>query len=90
MRNSKNGYFTRISTLSHKFEIPEGKAWEIVGILLSDGIVESDHDTRSGEMRLCETGKIYEILSQENKRKIQKSKKFKKMKHKEQKEKELP
>ena len=80
LRNSKNGYFTRVSTLSYKFEVSEERAWEIVGELLSDGTVESIHDERSGEMKLCETGKIYEILSQENKRKSLKSRKPKKSK----------
>lgn len=80
LRNSKNGYYTKISTLSYKFEIPQDKAWEIAGDLLGDGTLESIHDERTGEMKLCETGKVYEILSQDQKRKKEKSKKFRKKK----------
>ena len=80
LRNSKNGYYTKVSTLSYKFEISEERAWEIVGVLLDEGLVESVHDERSGEMKLCETGKTYLILDLEFKRKREKSKEFKKMK----------
>ncbi len=80
IRNSKNGYYTKVSTLSYKFEISEERAWEIVGVLLDDGLVESIHDEKSGEMKLCETGKTYLILDLEFKRKRQKSKEFKKTK----------
>jgi hypothetical protein len=66
--------------LSYKFEISEERAWEIVGVLLDDGLVESIHDEKSGEMKLCETGKTYLILDLEFKRKRQKSKEFKKTK----------
>ena len=31
LRNSKNGYFTKVSTISYKFEISESKGWDIVG-----------------------------------------------------------
>ena len=31
LRNSKNGYYTKVSTLSYKFEISQDRAWEIVG-----------------------------------------------------------
>ena len=41
IRNSKNGYYTKVSTLSYKFEISEERAWEIVGALLDEGLVES-------------------------------------------------
>ena len=78
LRNSKNGFYTRISTLSYKFEISQDKAWEIVGALLVDGVIESIHDEYSGEMKLCQTGKIYEILEQEQKRKRQKKRGTKK------------
>jgi hypothetical protein len=80
MRNSKNGYYTKVSTLSYKFDISEERAWEIVGGLLDEGMVESIHDERSGEMKLCETGKTYLILDLELKRKRQKSKEFRKSK----------
>ena len=79
LRNSKNGYFTKVSTLSFKFEISEGRAWDIVGELLDEGRIESVHDERSGEMKLCETGKTYFILDLELKRKKEKSKTFKKI-----------
>lgn len=82
LRNSKNGYYTKVSTLSYKFEISEDRAWEIVGGLLDDGLVESIHDQRTGEMKLCETGKTYFILDLELKRKREKSKEFKKNKKK--------
>jgi len=78
LRNSKNGYYTKVSTLSFKFEISQDRAWEIVGGLLDEGFVESVHDQKSGEMKLCETGKTYNILNLEIQRKRQKSKEFKK------------
>jgi len=78
LRNSKNGYYTKVSTLSYKFEISQDRAWEIVGGLLDEGFVESVHDEKSGEMKLCETGMIYNILNLEIQRKRQKSKEFKK------------
>ncbi len=68
-RNSKKGYFTKVSTISYKFEVSEDIAWSIVGELLSNGSFESIHDEYSGEMKLCETGKIYTILDLERKRK---------------------
>ena len=77
LRNSKNGYYTKVSTLSYKFEIPQEKAWEIVGGLLTDGTMESIHDEFTGEMKLCEAGKTYLILNLEQQRKRQKSQEFK-------------
>ena len=74
IRNSKNGYYTKVSTLSYKFEISEERSWEIVGGLLDEGLVESVHDENSGEMKLCETGKTYIILNLEQKRRYQKRK----------------
>ncbi len=72
IRNSKNGFYTKMSTLPYKFEISEERAWEIAGSLLGEGILESIHDERTGEMKLCESGKIYEILAKEQKRKNEK------------------
>ncbi len=72
MRNSKNGYYTKVSTLSYKFEISQDRAWEIVGQLLDEGLVESVHDENTGEMKLCETGKTYIIMDLEQKRNRQK------------------
>lgn len=69
MRNSDNGYFTKISTISKKFEISESRTWDVIGELLTDGKIESTHDEFSGEMKLCGTGKIYVILNSEQKRK---------------------
>ena len=34
LRNSKSGFFTKISTIPYKFEISESKAWDIVGELM--------------------------------------------------------
>jgi hypothetical protein len=76
LRNSKNGYYTKISTISYKFEIPQDKAWEIVGGLLTDGTIESVHDEFTGEMKLCEEGKTYLILNLEQQRRRQKSQEF--------------
>ena len=77
LRNSKNGYYTKVSTLSYKFEIPIEKAWEIVGGLLIDGSLESVHDEFTGEMKLCESGKTYLIMNLEQQRRKQKSQEFK-------------
>ncbi len=74
LRNSKNGYFTKISTIPYKFEISENKTWDIVGELLTNGSLESIHDEITGEMKLCEIGKTYSILDLERKRKRKKSK----------------
>lgn len=82
LRNSKNGYYTKVSTLSYKFDISQEKAWEIVGEILGDGSIESVHDQKSGEMKLCETGKMYTIMNLEKKRKREKYKEFKKNKSK--------
>ena len=78
IRNSKNGYFTKVSTISYKFEVSEDMAWSIVGELLSSGSFESIHDEYSGDMKLCEAGKIYSILDLERKRKRDKYKNSKK------------
>ena len=50
LRNSKNGYFTKVSTINYKFEISESKAWEIVGELLFNGNIESIHDQNTGTL----------------------------------------
>ena len=78
IRNSKNGYYTKVSTLHFKFEISQDRAWEIVGELLDGGEIESIHDEKSGEMKLCEAGKAYVIMNLEQKRKRKKPKQFKK------------
>jgi len=78
LRNSKNGFFTKISTIPYKFEISESDAWDIVGELLSDGSLESTHDQVTGEMKLCEYGKIYSIMDLERKRKRQRKTSFRK------------
>ena len=72
IRNSKNGYYTKVSTLSYKFEISQDRAWEIVGELLDEGVVESTHDENTGDMKLCEPGKTYSILNLEQKRRREK------------------
>ena len=78
LRNSKNGYFTKVSTIPYKFEISEDTAWSIVGELLSSGSLESIHDEFTGEMKLCQTGKIYSIMDLEKSRKRDKYKTVKK------------
>ena len=78
LRNSKNGYFTKVSTIPYKFEISESKAWDVVGELLSNGALESIHDEFTGEMKLCETGKTYSIMDLERKRKRERPNSFKK------------
>ena len=80
LRNSKNGYFTKVSTISYKFEVSQSKGWDIVGELLVSGSVESIHDEISGEMKLCETGKSYYIMDLEKKRNREKYSKNKKSK----------
>ena len=77
IRNSKNGYFTKVSTIPYKFEISEDVAWIIVLELLSSGVLESIHDEFSGEMKLCEAGKIYLIMDLEKRRKREKHNKLK-------------
>ena len=80
LTNSKNGYFTKVSTISYKFEVSQSKGWDIVGELLASGSLESIHDEISGEMKLCETGKTYYIMDLEKKRKREKYSKNKKSK----------
>jgi hypothetical protein len=78
LRNSKNGYFTKVSTIPYKFEISESRSWDIIGEILSNDSLESIHDEFTGEMKLCETGKIYSIMDLERKRKREKFSSFKK------------
>jgi hypothetical protein len=80
LRNSRNGFFTKVSTIHYKFEVSEDMAWSIVGELLSNGSCESIHDEYSGEMKLCETGKTYGIMDLERKRKRDKYRTNKKSK----------
>ena len=78
LRNSQNGFFTKVSTIPYKFEISESSTWDIVGELLSNGTLESVHDEFTGEMKLCKTGKMYSIMDLERKRKREKFRSFKK------------
>lgn len=80
LRNSENGFFTKVTTIPYKFEMSESKAWDVVGELLSEGKIESMHDEISGEMKLCKAGQAYSIMNSEQKRKRQKTKNFKKKK----------
>jgi len=80
LRNSRNGFFTKVSTIHYKFEVSEDMAWSIVGELLSNGSCESIHDEYSGEMKLCEKGKTYGIMDLERKRKRDKYRTNKKSK----------
>jgi len=76
LRNSQNGFFTKVLTIPYKFEISESRAWDIVGELLSNGTLDSIHDEITGQMKLCETGKIYSIMDLERKRKREKYSSF--------------
>ncbi len=76
VRNSRNGFFTRLKTLSFKFAISEDEAWSITGSLLSDNVLECVHD-ENGEVKLCEFDKSFEVGQKELVRRGQK-KKFKK------------
>lgn len=76
LRNSQNGFFTKVSTIPYKFEISESSTWDIVGELLSNGTLDSIHDEITGQMKLCETGKIYSIMDLERKRKREKYSSF--------------
>ena len=82
IRNSQNGFFTKISTIPYKFEVSESRTWDIVGEFLTNGNIESTHDEITGEMKLCEFGKTYAILDLEKKRKKQKQKSNNKKKNK--------
>ena len=82
LRNSKNGYFTKVSTIPYKFEISESRAWDIVGEFLSSGSLESIHDENTGDMKLCESGKMYSIMDLEKKRNREKYSKNKNNKNK--------
>ncbi len=62
LKNSQRGYFTRVPTIAYKFEIPHAKAWDIVGELLSEDIIEAYHDN-TGEMKVCALGQIFKILN---------------------------
>ena len=79
LRNSKNGYFTKVSTINYKFEISESKAWEIVGELLFNGNIESTHDQNTGDMKLCENEKTFQIMELERIRNREKYKNKKKL-----------
>ncbi len=72
LRNSNNGFFTKVSTIPYKFEISESRAWDVVGELLVDGVLESSHNVATGEMKLCATGQTYAIMDLERKRKREK------------------
>ena len=71
LRNSRNGYFTKFSTIMTKFNISEPETWNLVGMLLSAGNLESIHDPTSGEMKIFEVGKKYEILNTGRRRRIE-------------------
>jgi len=72
LRNSDNGYFTKVSTISFKFEISQNKVWGIMGELLSNGTIESVHDEITGEMKLCKVEKTYSIMGLEKNRRREK------------------
>ena len=74
IRNSRNGFFTKLTTLSYKFEIPEDEAWVISGSLLADNVLECVHD-ENGDAKLCEAEKSLEVLQKERQRRTQIKKK---------------
>jgi len=67
--NSKNGFFTKVPTIERKFEISHDRVWENVGLLLSENVIECIHDERTGDVKLCEMGKSYQILKNDLQRK---------------------
>ncbi len=85
IRNSRNGFFTKIPTLSFKFEIPQDAAWEMAGTLIAENVLEVIHDERTGDPKLCEAGKSYEVLQKEMQRRREKAKEFRKKEGKHQK-----
>lgn len=56
IRNSRNGFFTRVHTIATKFETSDDEAWSLIGMLLADNSIECVHDSR-GEVKLCEAGR---------------------------------
>ena len=77
LRNSENGFFTKVSTIPYKFEISESKAWDVVGELLTGGTLESIHDEFTGEMKLCKMGQMYSVMNSERNKKRESRKSFK-------------
>lgn len=71
VRNSRLGFFTRLSTVAQKFGMTEDRALEISGFLLAGNILECVYG-RNGEVKLCEAGRRSEIRQQEHKRMVQK------------------
>ena len=71
LKNSRNGYFTKFSTITSKFNITEQETWNVVGMLLAGGELESVHDQSSGEMKICEIDKKYHIMNMSRKRKLE-------------------
>ena len=74
IRNSRNGFFTKLKTISFKFELPEDEALSISGSLLADNVLECVHDD-NGEAKLCEAGKSFDVMQKEMKRRAEKRKK---------------
>lgn len=64
IRNSRNGFFTKVNTLAFKFEITKDEAWSLAGGLLADNVLECTHDSR-GDAKLCEAGKLDEVQQKE-------------------------
>jgi len=71
VRNSRAGFFTKLTTISFKFEIPEDEAMSLLSMLLADNVLEIRHDD-FGEAKLCEAGKSFEVLQKEQKRRSEK------------------
>lgn len=67
IRNSRNGFFTRVQTVATKFGISKDEAWSLAGTLLADNSIECVH-SRDGEAKLCEIDCSVEIMSKERQR----------------------
>jgi phosphoribosylaminoimidazole-succinocarboxamide synthase len=70
LHNSQMGYFTRLDTITTKFNLTENEALTLSGFLLADNKFECVH-SRSGDIRLCEAGKRDELRQEEYKRMAQ-------------------
>ena len=77
IRNSRTGFFTKLTTVSFKFEIPEEEAMSNLSSLLADNALEIIHDD-NGDAKLCEAGKSYDVMQKELKRKREKKRPMRK------------
>jgi len=71
IRNSRAGFFTKLTTVSFKFEIAQDEAMSILSMLLADNTLEIVHDD-FGEAKLCEAGRSYDVMQKELQRRSEK------------------